>query len=123
MKKRRSKARATFEVIPFENVARLVTLEDPDEGIEDARGAFARIRPPADHPPEAITEWRGKVSKVARAVHVVPPPRSVIVPSNAKRADPEADVVAEALAIARETKDPEVVALVQEAFDQAKGRR
>lgn len=123
MKKRRPKARATFEAIQFENVARLVTLEDPDEDVEEARGAFARIRPPVDHPPDAITAWRGKVSQVARAVRVVPPPRSIIVPSNAKRADPEADVVAEALAIACETKDTEVVALVQEAFDQAKGRR
>ena len=123
MKKRRSSNAVKVEAVPLANVSRLVTLEDPADGVDLARGAFVRLRPPPDHPPEATARWRGQVAHVARAVRVVPAPRSAAVPDNAKRVDPEQDVADEAIKLARETKDPEVIALVEDAIGVArKGR-
>lgn len=99
----------------------LVTLEDPQDGTESARGAFARLVPPEGLPEEQIDSWRQSVEAVAKAVKVLPQPKSDEVPVAASRID-EGDKVGtireEAIAIARETGKEEVVKQTESLLDE-----
>lgn len=101
-------------VLPLEDAARMVTLEEPGAGAERARGAFARLRPPPDTDPATTAAWRDLVAREAIAVRVVPPARSAAVPTAATRAgEPGRSVRDEALELARESGDGEVVEMVE----------
>lgn len=110
---------ATVQAVPFEGVAPLVTLDDPAAPPEAARGAFARLRPPDDHPPGETASWAGLVRAQAIAARVVPRTRrrEALLPNEA-RPTPAADVRAEATALAAATNDPEVAALVEEILSE-----
>ena len=108
-----------LRVLPVET-SRLVTLEEPGEAPEEARGAFARLRPPEGTPPSAVTEWREKVDRVALAVRVMAAPKAADVPLASTRVDAEkpGSFREEALRLARETKDPAIEAFVLRKLDE-----
>lgn len=100
---------------------RLVTLDDPASSPETASGAFARLQPPEGLSPVEVDSWRERVAAVARAVKVLPAPRSADVPTASQRVD-EDEVVGtirdEAMALAEETKNPAVIELVTKTLDE-----
>lgn len=110
---------AVVEAVPFHGVAPLLTLDDPNAPPEAARGAFARLRPPDDHPPGETASWRSLVAAQAIAARVVPRPRrrEALLPAES-RPTPAADVRAEATALAAATNDPEVAKLVEEILSE-----
>lgn len=109
----------TVTVVPVTSAVRLVTLNDPAGSHEDARGAFARIQPPADHPASETRSWRDVVAKTALAVRVSPTPRSALVATDAARGgDPVETVREAALAIAEEAGDPPLVELVEKCLSE-----
>lgn len=110
---------AMVEAVPFVGVAPLLTLDDPNAPPEAARGAFARLRPPDDHPPGETASWRSLVAAQAIAARVVPRPRrrEALLPAES-RPTPAADVRAEATALAAATNDPEVAKLVEEILSE-----
>lgn len=119
MKRRALPAAApTLEVVPIDDAARIVTLEDPGGSVEPARGAFARLLPPADHPQAETASWRARVAAVAEAVVVLPTRRSASVPAEdaRPREDRGADVRREAREIARERGGEALEAEVERLF-------
>lgn len=99
----------------------MVTLDDPTEPPVRAVGAFARLRPPEGMTAAEIDSWRIHVAKHARAVKVLPAPRAADVPGEAQRVD-EDEIVGtireEAVAMAKETKNPDVLKLVTKILDE-----
>jgi len=121
--KRPSTLEERLRVIPLESAALLVTLEDPRAPLtEEIRGAFVRLRPPEGTTPEEVSAWREEVSRRARAVRVIPPPRAADVPLASTRVDAAAEKVGsfreEALSLARETGVDGVEALVLRILDE-----
>lgn len=86
-----------------------------------AQDAFARLKPPEGLTPLQIDSWRNLVAKVARAVKVLPAPRSADVPVDAHRVE-EGERIGtirdEALALATDTKNGEVVEMVTRILDE-----
>ncbi len=111
------------EAVPFVGIAPLLTFEDPGAPAEEARGAFARIRPPEGQPAGETAAWRDLVAARAIAVRVVAPPRRREVIAAAERPAPSADVRAEATALAAATGEPEIVALVESVLSEVEGER
>lgn len=109
------------EVIPVDGAGRLVTLEDPRAPSTLAQDAFCRLRPGEAVTPDQVASWRDSVARVARAVRVVPAPRAAAVALDAARVG-EGERVGtfreEATALARETKAPDVEALVLRLLDE-----
>lgn len=109
-----------LEVVRVEAV-RLVTLEDPKVPPTPAQDAFARLRPPEGMTPEAVTSWRDTVAKVAKAVQVVATTHAAAVPLKSTRVDLAVKVGSireEAKALAAETNDGEVIAMVDRLLDE-----
>jgi len=109
-----------LRVVPVET-SRLVTLEDPEASPEEARGAFARIRPPAGTSSNAVTEWRERVDRVAQAVRVMAAPKAADVPLASTRVDAVVKLGSfreEAIRLAKETNDPEIEAFVLRKLDE-----
>lgn len=103
------------------NAARLVTLEDPNGPTTLAQDAFARLRPPEGTDPETVASWREAVSRVARAVRVVPPPKAALVPAASDRSDNSEHVGTvreEATRLAAETENEAVIANVKRILDE-----
>lgn len=110
------------EGIPFEGIAELVTLEDPTEDPGRARNAFARLRPPADHPEDETRSWRDSVAAQAIAVRVLPPPRRAAIPLPALAAlTPAVGIREESLRLAAETGDPAVLELTESVLAEVGG--
>lgn len=99
----------------------LITVEEPGEDNDDLAGAFVRLKPTAEMSEEAIEEWRLSVLKVAKAVKVVPPPKSEDVPLAAGRVEEVEEVGTireEAIQVAKETGNKEVVKVVKSILDE-----
>jgi hypothetical protein len=110
-----------LEIVRIKAPARLITLEDPSAAPTRAQDAFARLRPPEGTSGDAIASWRDLVARVALAVRVVAPPRAALVPMASTRVDAGervGSVREEALALATETDDDAVVALVTTLLDE-----
>lgn len=108
-------------VVRVKNPVRLTTLEDPQDGTQEALGAFCRIRPPDGLSEHEVASWRHLVSQVALAVKVLPTPKDADVPDDSKRIEEGEHVGSirqEALQLAEETKNPLVMSLVTEILDQ-----
>lgn len=111
---------ADVEFVPAGASAELVTLESREE-TADLRGAFVRLRPPPNTDPATVEEWRADVAKVARAVRVVAPGRSALVPLSSDRSDEEVEVGSireEAEKLAEETGEEKVVSYVKSVLDE-----
>lgn len=109
------------KTIEYRGAVKLVTLEDPNAPPTAAQDAFARLRPPEGLTALQVDSWRDVVAKVARAVKVLPAPRSADVPTDSKRTAAEdriGTVREEALLLANETGNPGVIAMVTEALDK-----
>ncbi len=106
--------------IEIESATKMITLEDPEEDLTHVRDAFVRLRPPEGMLPDRIDSWRNVVAKHAKAVKVLAPPKGAHVPADSARVD-EGDKVGtfreEALALAKESSNKEVVKLVTSILD------
>lgn len=103
--------------------SRFVTLDRVDLPLALAQDAFVRLQPSEDMTPEMIADWRASIAKVARAVHVLPQRRSADVALASKRVDEDETVGSireEAIAIATEMGDSEVIDLVKRTLDEVK---
>lgn len=108
-------------VIHIENPTKLITLDDPEDGVQEAVGAFVRLQPPEGLTADQTTSWRDAATLVAKAVKVLPAPRSAEVPEDAKRVDDEEQVYGireEAEILAAMTEKPDVIALVGRILDE-----
>lgn len=107
--------------VPFDDVATLVTLENPSQSPEDARGGFARLQVPEGLSGPEVDSWRRRVATVARAVRVVSAPRSALLPLAAARPGEEAvsSVRDEILKLAKETGDEDVLRFVEKSLAEA----
>lgn len=116
------KPKASVQVIRVKEPTGLVTLDDPDAGTEQARGAFVRIRPPEGLTEDQIDSWRRSAAKVARAVKVLPAPKAAEVPVASHRPDTSAvkvgSIRVEAMKLARETENKGVLALTKRILDE-----
>lgn len=110
-----------IKTIPIDDATPMVTLEDPLEPPIRAKGAFARLRPPEGMTPAEIDSWRIHVAKHAKAVKVLPAPKAADVPGEVQRVG-EDEVVGtireEAIALAKETKNKDVLKLVLSVLDE-----
>jgi hypothetical protein len=109
------------QVVRLEGAARFVTLDDPALPPTLAQGAFCRLAPPEDMAPDEVASWRDQVARVARAVRVLPQLRSADVAlTNARACEDErvGSIREEAEALAAETGDSAVKALVSAALDE-----
>lgn len=106
--------------VPFQGARELVTLDDPAEGPGRAKEAFARLRPPTDHPEHETAAWRAVVAGVAVAVRVLPAPRTADVTALSTRPGEAGDksFAEEARDLAAEHPDPELPALVDRILAQ-----
>ncbi len=105
--------------LKVETAVRLVTLEDPASGLRAAQDAFVRLRPPEGLSPGVIDSWRFSVAKVARAVKVLPAPRASDIPVSSHRAEHKVGTIRqEAIKLARETKNEEVLKYVTQVLDE-----
>jgi len=107
--------------IKVEEPVRLVTLENPGEGTQEARGAFARIKPPEGTPVAETDAWRLLVARHAIAVKVLPTPKSADVPNDSQRVKEDEHIGTireEALILANETENEEVIDLTTAILDQ-----
>lgn len=107
--------------VPVLGAAAMVTLDDPGAPPETAQNAFARLRPPPDHPEAETRSWRILVAAHALAVRVLPAPRANPVPDALGCGEPGVGVKEEALAVARATGDGELVALVERILVESEG--
>lgn len=109
------------KIIRLERSTKLVTLEHPDEDQEAAHNAFCRIRPPKGLTDAEIDSWAYSVRKIAKALTVLPAPRSADVPDDAQRVG-EDEVVGtvreEALKLAKETGKDAVVKMTTQILDE-----
>lgn len=96
----------------------MVTLRHPDCDVQEGRGAFVRLDPPANLSPEDVASWRERAAAVALAVRVLPGRQDEAVPAEDARpaADRGADVRAEAVEIGRERGGEELAAEVERIF-------
>lgn len=111
-------------IVPVDGAAPLVTFDDPKEPTEPARLAFVRLRPPADLPPAETRAWADSVRAVARAVRVLPTPKSALVPRqtavDAEGTDEQRrDIRDECMTLARKSGDPELEALCEKLLSEA----
>ena len=65
----------------------MVTLDDPSASLQEARGAFVRLRPPPDHSVEETTAWAISVRAIAKAATVLPTRRAALLPGTSTRVD------------------------------------
>lgn len=79
MRMRRKAAEVPKVQVVYVEAAPMVTLEDPRESPERARGAFVRLRPPETLSPAETRSWADSVRALARAVRVLPTRRSALV--------------------------------------------
>ena len=108
------------EVVPVD-AARLVTLDEVGEVPPEAEGAFCRLRPPEDTPAADVASWASAAREKALAVRVVPVQRSAAVPVDFARPGGSVRGVAEeAVEIARESGDPELLALVERVLAEVR---
>lgn len=101
--------------------APMVTLDSPEDDAELARDAFVRLTPQEDMSEDDIESWRDSVAKVAKAVKVIPPPKSADVPLEAGRIEEDEEVGTireEAVAVAQETEKEEVVKQTLRILDE-----
>jgi hypothetical protein len=80
----RRKVNATkFREVTLEGATKMLTLEDPTAKVntKSLAGVLVRLRPPPDTPADVVEKWRAQVAAHARAVKVLPVPRSVGVTS------------------------------------------
>jgi hypothetical protein len=105
------------EAVPFLGISPLVTLEDPKARLDRARNAFARLKPPEDHPSDQTAVWRDSVAAIALAVRVVAQPKRLGVVRAEKR-EPGGDIRREATELAAATKNPEVTKLVESILSE-----
>ena len=80
-RKKSAEIEVGIAVHPVDSV-RMVTLDDPAESLQAARGAFVRIRPPETLAPEETQSWADRVRAIAVAVRVLPARRSATVPAS-----------------------------------------
>ena len=108
------------EVVLIEGASRMMTLEEVGEVPEAAQDAFVRLRPPEGTTPDETSSWAILVRRRAKAVRVLPAPRSAAVPIEVARAEgtPVLGIREEALAIAQESGDPELIALVGQVLGE-----
>lgn len=80
---------AKFREVTIESASKLLTLEDPNAKIsaKAIRGVFVRLRPPPDTAPEVVERWRASVAEYARAVKVLPTPRSAVIAQTSTRVE------------------------------------
>ena len=108
------------EVVLVEGASRMMTLEEVGEVPQEAQDAFVRLRPPEGTTPDETSSWAILARKRAKAVRVLPVPRSAVVPIEVARADgaPVLGIREEAIAIAEESGDSELLALVQRVLGE-----
>ena len=97
-----------------------MTLEDPSADATTAADAFVRLRPPEGTTSEQVALWRDVVARVAIAVRVIAPPRAALVPAASDRSDDSAtgSIRDEAMKLAAETNDADVVAMTSRVLDE-----
>ncbi len=105
------------EAVPFKGISPLVTLDDPSATVAGVRNAFARLKPPEDHPPDQTQSWRDAAAAIAIAVRVVAQPKRLGVVRADKR-EPGGDIRREATELAAATKNPDVIALVESILSE-----
>lgn len=108
------------QIVRNEKAARLVTFEHPDEGLEGAKDAFVRLKPPEGLKDSEVDSWANAVRKVAKAVKVLPVPKSTEVPDDAQRVEEDEKVGTireEAMKLAEQTEKPSIVKLTKDILD------
>lgn len=108
-------------IIKVSEPTRLITLESPDDDVQQASGAFVRLKPPDGLPQNQIDSWRRQVAKVAKAVKVLSSRYDADVPTDSIRTEKGekiGTVRQEAILLAKETKNAKVLKLVTEILDQ-----
>ena len=99
----------------------MVTLEDPSKPPTLARGAFARLRPPEGATADEVDAWRASVALVAKAVRVLPMQHAADIPSDSARVENGEKIGTlreEAMILAAETDNPQVVGLTTQILDE-----
>ncbi len=103
------------KVVFVKDPTRMVTLDDPTSPIQQARGAFARIRPPEGLGVAETRSWADSVRAIARAVRVLPTRRSAhLTTSTRVDAKPVGSIRDEVADLIREANDPELFTLNEE---------
>ncbi len=109
------------KVVHVKSPTRLVTFDDPDVDVEEARGAFARLRPPDGWTDAQGEAWRDMVQERAIAVKVLPRGKLDELPDDAWRTEEGVNVGSireEAMVIAEATGNQDVVKLTGEILDE-----
>lgn len=109
-----------IQVVKIQDATPLVTLEDPQEDPQVARGAFCRLRPPEGLSEHETASWLQQVAAVAIAVKVLPSPKAADVPNEAQRAlegEKVGTIREEAMSLAKQTKNEAVISLTKKILD------
>lgn len=111
----------TVTIVRLKNATKLVTLDDPTDSPQEARGAFARLQPPPGMTDDEVASWRILVAQEAIACKVLPIQRDAEVPEDSARVEEGEEIGTirqEAMILAEATEKSDVVNLVREVLDE-----